>query len=342
MDFVGPEETGWVGALREAAERQRAELDLALPGWPVYGLADSVESGWLAGWSRRDGEVVSVQIGYGLRTDETWSLVETQVRTGESPQSLDWLLASMFAENGRDYPVPGVLPAPRADGLPDAPRARPVDVTVDTAPVSALVQRVDEYVAWRLVLPDVVVTVTGRGVVTLPGLVRLTDLGSYAARRTRVALAAMRGTGRPGPEPLTGPDHDRPLWAHHGLLEMTMACRAEHAARMAQNRPTGPLPADWGVRWEAAIRRQRQLRDQETADARDAVTAMVGQVGDLQESAAWWERDGLRRRAIDEIVWVTASGEPNVSSVDAQRAWADDRRIGLDAWQRWADRHDGG
>lgn len=340
MNFVGPEETGWLGALREVAERQRAELDLALPDWPVYGLADSVESGWLAGWSRQDGEVVSVQIGYGLRTDETWLLVETQVRTAQSPPSLDWLLASMFSDTGRDYPVPGVLPAPRVDGLPDAPRARPVDVTVDTAPVSALVQRVEGYAAWRVVLADVVVTVTGRGVSTLPGLVRLTDLDSYAAHRGGL-LAALRAGVRPEPDPLTGPDHERPLWAHHGLLEMTIASRTEHAARMTRNRPTGPLPSDWGVRWDAAIRRQRQLRDQDTAAARDDVTAMVGQVGDLQEGAAWWERDGLRRRAIDEIVWVTASGEQNVSSADAQRAWADDRRTGLDAWQRWADRHDG-
>ncbi|RKR91558.1 hypothetical protein BDK92_5958 [Micromonospora pisi] len=340
MRFVGPEETGWVEALREVAEGQRAELDLELPGWPVYGLADSVESGWLAGWSRQDGMVVTVQIGYGLRTDESWLLVETQSRTDTTVQPLDWVLASVFAQSGEDYPVPGVLP-PARDGLPDAPRAEPVDVTADTVTASALVQRVQGYVAWRLVRDDVVVTVVGRGVTTLPGLVRLTDLGSYAARRGE-CLAALH-TGRCSePSPLTGPDETQPLWAHHGLLTMTIASHTEHAAKLAMNRPHPPLVADWGARWEAAIRRQRQLREQGMADARQAVTAMVAQVGDLQDGAAWWKRDELRRRALNEIVWVTATGEWNVPSAEAQRAWADDRRTGLDAWQRWADGHRSG
>ena len=313
MEFVEPEATGWVGALRQVAQRQLAELHLDPPGWPVYGLADLVESGWLAGWSREDGTLVSVQIGYGLRGDDIWLLVETQRRSGFMFQSMDWLLASMFAADGLDYPVPGALPTATDDSPPEAPRARPVDIAVDAAPVSALVQRVDGYVAWRVMLDEVVVTVTGRGLSTLPGLVRLTDLDSYAARRGECLAALNAGVRtRPEPPPLTGPDDTEPLWAHRGLLAMTIANQADNATRLALNRPFGRLDADWGPRWEAAIRRQRQLRDQDEADARETVRAMVAQIGDLQERAAWWHRGGLRQQAINEIVWVTATGEQNV------------------------------
>ncbi|WP_326559566.1 hypothetical protein [Micromonospora sp. NBC_01796] len=336
MGIMGPEDAGWAGTLREVAERQRAELDLHLPGWPVYGLADSVESGWLAGWSRQDGTVVAVEIGYGLRVDDTWLLVETQPRAGVLFHSLDWVLALRFAADGRDYPVPGALPAASDRELPEAPRSRPVELTVDATPTSAQVQRVDGYVVWRVVLDDVVVTVTGRGISTLPALVRLTDLGSYASRRNE-ALAALAAVARPEERTLTGPDSTEPLWAHHGLLSMTIADHAERAARLLLNRPFGQLPADWGPRWEAAIRRQRQLRDQGTADARDAVTVMVAQIGDLQERAPWWQRAGLRQRAVNEVVWVTATGEQNVRSAAAQRAWEVHRDGGLDAWQEWAD-----
>jgi hypothetical protein len=338
MKFGGPDDAGWVGEFRQVAARQRAELDIDLPGWPVYGFADSVRSGWLAGWSRQDGTLVNVQIGYGLRVDETWLLVETQNRAGVPNWSLDWLLASMFAADGLDYPVPGALPTAPDDGLPDAPRAQPVEVAADAVPVSALVQRLDGYVAWRVVLDEVVVTVTGHGVSTLPGLVRLTDLGTYASRRDESLAALSAGTrARPELPPLVGPDDAEPLWAHRGLLAMTIANRAENVARLALNRPFGRLDADWGPRWEAAIRRQRQLRDQDEADARDAVTTMVAQVGDLQKHAQWWHQNGLRHRAIDEIVWVTATGEENVRSAAAQRAWAADRDPSLSAWQGWAD-----
>ncbi|MEV4628579.1 hypothetical protein AB0J90_20145 [Micromonospora sp. NPDC049523] len=331
-----PEDAGWAGALREVAERQRAELDLQLPDWPVYGLADSVESGWLAGWSRQDGTTVAAEIGYGLRVDDTWLTVETQPRAGVLFHSLDWVLALRFAADGRDYPVPGVLPAASDQDLPEAPRSHPVEVTVDARPTSAQVQRVDGYAAWRVVLDQVVVTVTGRGISTLPALVRLTDLGSYASRRGE-ALAALAAVPRPQAQPLTGPDETEPLWAHHGLLAMTIAGRNENATRLVSNRPFGQLAADWGPRWDAAIRRQCQLRDQGVADAREAVTAMVAQVGDLQERARWWQRAELRQRAVGEVVWVTATGEQNVPSAAAQRAWAIQREAGLDAWQDWAD-----
>lgn len=207
---------------------------------------------------------------------------------------------------------------------------------VDGTPTSALVQRVEAYVVWRAVLDEVVVTVTGRGVSTLPALVRLTDLDSYVSRRGEHMTALDPGP-RPEPVPLTGPDSTQPLWAHHGLLAMTIARRAENAARRALNRPHGRLDAEWGPRWDAAIRRQQELREQSGTDARETVTAMVAQVGDLQERAPWWRRDRLRQRALNEVVWVTATGEQNVRSAAAQLAWSVQPEAGLDAWQRWAD-----
>jgi hypothetical protein len=374
MRLSEPGDADWAATLRDVAERQRAEVDRHLPDWPVFGLSGGddgraderpadhgpadrgpadhgwaddgwADDGWLVGWSEQNGVVVDARIGYGAPADQRWLWVCTQPRTrGRETavvESLDWLLARMFADDDREYPIAGRLPD-RADGidggLPPAPHAMPTEIVLDGVPVAGVVQRVDGYVAWRAVRDDVVVTVAGRGVATsLPALVPITDLAPYVERRS-VMLGRMADARRTTPAaPLTGPDETAPLWAHRGLVAMTVACHEDMAARRAEHRPPARLDPLWAQRWEAAVRRQRELRDQDHVDARHAIELMVRQLGDLQQRAAWWDDEALRRRAIDEVIWVTVSGESNVGSAAAQELWHRDNIAGIEAWQDWAD-----
>jgi hypothetical protein len=203
---------------------------------------------------------------------------------------------------------------------------------VDGIPAAGLGQRVEPYAAWRVTIADLVLTVTGR-LTAAPALTVLTDPGLYRRRAPRPARS------HPEPAPtLTGPDETAPLWAHRALLAMTTAGRDEHVAMLALNRPFRPLDPLWGSRWRTAVARQEILRDQSHDAARDAISAMVQQVGDLQQHAGWWSDARLAARAVDEIIWVTATGEENVSSAPAQRAWIHEPLLGRDAWQEWADR----
>jgi len=122
---------------------------------------------------------------------------------------------------------------------------------------------------------------------------------------------------------------------------MTTSGHDDSAAHHAGNRPAVPLDPLWNRRWEAAARRQSELRDQDRSTAWDAVAAMVHQIGDLQQHAGWWSDRRLAAQAVDEVIWVTATGEENVGSAPAQRAWAVDPVAGRRAWQEWADRTGG-
>jgi hypothetical protein len=325
-------EDEWAAGMRRIAESQRAELDLLPPDWPVYALAEPPEPGCLAGWDSQDGVLGMVLIGYGTSNTDGWVQVETRPRRQATLRPLDWLLAERFAADGLEYPVPGALPPSTFDELPDAPRAEPVELLVGGVPVAGLGQRVGPYVAWRVTTADLVLTVTGR-VAAAPALTILTDPGLYLRPGPRPA----RAHHEPAPT-LTGPDGTAPLWAHRELLAMTMAGRDEHLALLALNRPFLPLDPLWGSRWRTAVVRQQILRDQDHDAARDAISAMVQQIGDLQQYAAWWSDERLAARAVDEVIWVTATGEENVPSAPAQRAWAHEPLLGRDAWQDWADR----
>jgi hypothetical protein len=326
----------WLATVRRAAERQRVELDLPAVDFPVYGLVGATEPGWLAAGltTGEDKDVYCVRVGYGTPDDQRYVEVETWRRgTANCLYPLDWLLATRFAWFDEPYPVPGRLPEVSCDGLPAAPRAHPVELTVDGRPMPALAQRVAPYAAWRLATDDLVVTVLG-GLDTPPTLAALADPAAYQHRAPWPPPVVLRAE----PEPLTGPDDTAPLWAHRALLAMTTASHEHFAAMRAENRPPLSLDPLWAQRWAAAYRRQRELRDQGADAAREAVAAMVHQVGDLQQHAGWWSDAGLARRAVDEIIWVTATGEDTVSSAEAQRAFAYDRLPGRDAWQEWADR----
>jgi hypothetical protein len=328
-----------VAAVRQAAEHQRAALDLYLPDWPVYAVADPPTPGWLATWSRQDDELVEVEFAYGLPDDTTWLRILTQPDAGADIRSLDWVLAAGLARDGREYPVPGALPPGTSDGLPSAPRAQSAELVVDDNLLPAKVQRAEDHVVWRVAHDGIVITVTGRDITTAPGLRRVRDLESYVRQRDEaLASLAAAAKARPAPEPLTGPDDTEPLWAHRGLVAMTLGARDRISAQVALSRPVAWVNVDWRPQWAAATRRQEELRDQDHFTALEEVTAMVHQLGFLQENAAWWDDPDLQRRAINEVVWVTASGEHNVPSAAAQRTWATQRHEAVQAWQSWADR----
>ena len=107
--------------------------------------------------------------------------------------------------------------------------------------------------------------------------------------------------------------------------------------------------------WQAAVRRQRQLADQDEPDADRAVSDIVAHVTSLADVTTWFQEHAtLRDRAINEILlYGTGLGE-GVSSQPAQHAWRERQHLmprqgapinereavdqrWRDAWARWAD-----
>ncbi len=328
-------------ARRRAVPPAASEGDAAptLPTWPVFDWADAPGAAWLGGWERLDDTLHRVEIVHG----DKLVIVRTEL-ADDSVDSLDRALAEEFRDAGLDYPVPGVLPRS------GAPRARPTELEIDGTPVEAVVQQVGEFVAWRAEVDGTVVTITARGPVDASvHLVRVTDLADLVhGREQRIAA---RRAAHVEDEPLTGPDGTQPLWAHRGLVEMVLATHTRQAEARKANRPAPQLDPDWRRRWDAAVRRQQQLREEDAAAAHDSVAGMINQLTALQEEAAWWGTESLRVRAVDQIIWVTATGEENVGSAPAQREWrlrwnsghgtlrsrAAARRQVLALWQDWAD-----
>jgi len=82
------------------------------------------------------------------------------------------------------------------------------------------------------------------------------------------------------------------------------------------------------------------LAGQDKDAARHAVTDMVNLVSMLADQAGWWSRTELRQRAVNQILWFTATGDQSISSSRAQRTWTQradlQQDAALQAWEAWA------
>jgi len=344
MDDVEPEGPRWAELMRRRARQQAIDAAVELPSWPVYAPHLPDQPCWVGGFGRRNGRLVTIGFSTGDQCKERELVVTNELLPGGTITSLDRVLADRFTAAGRDYPVPGELPASTFQALPEAPRARATIIVIDGVATSGLVQHEAEFSAVRVVKDDVVITATGRGLD--PGsieFVRVSDLAPYRARPPVARPTASRtlnwrsdsGWHRP-------PDRSRPLWAHRGLLEMTMLAFVQHRNAMTLNRPHQRLQPDWGLWWAAATAQQQELTGQDEMAAKQTISDMVNQIAFLGGQANWWSRQELRQRAVNQILWFTATGDQAISSAPAQRAWTQRARAGrhqhdaLEAWATWA------
>ncbi|MFC5666371.1 hypothetical protein ACFP3U_25820 [Kitasatospora misakiensis] len=204
--------------------------------------------------------------------------------------------------------------------------------------------------AGRFRVDGLTVTVCGRGVP--PGCVDLARIGDhegYLRGRTALLreLAVRRGRCLPVERrelpPVTGLETHRAVIAH-GITEA-----AAVEARLRSGRPPRPLRgarAEAGaLRWEAAVRQQMRLASETRAEAVEAVTAMVEQLGRLSQLTHWVVGTAEGDAAVEESIRYSVFAS-EVASLPAQRAWQQVRRgereehgmgeqLWLAAWEQW-------
>jgi hypothetical protein len=137
------------------------------------------------------------------------------------------------------------------------------------------------------------------------------------------------------PEPLPSDLGREP---HQALAEAVVAHAVEHARWLAEGGPEATLPSYWTALWAAAVQRQIELSDAGEADAKEAVSAMISQLGTLHHEAAWFRDDpSRRRRAIGETLLYGTGLSPDVPSRPAQEAWKRGaHQEWKAAWLTWA------
>jgi hypothetical protein len=137
------------------------------------------------------------------------------------------------------------------------------------------------------------------------------------------------------PEPLPAELGREP---HLALAEAVVANSVEHARWLAEGGPEPTLLSYWTALWAAAVRRQIELSDATEADANEAVSAMMSQLGTLHHEADWFRDDpSLRSRAIRETVLHGTGLAPDVPSRAAQEAWKRGaHQEWKAAWLEWA------
>ena len=125
---------------------------------------------------------------------------------------------------------------------------------------------------------------------------------------------------------------------HQALAEAVVAHAVEHARRLAEGGPEPTLPSWWTALWAAAVQRQIELSEATEADAGEAVSAMMSQLGTLHHEAGWFRDDPVRRRrAIGETLLHGTGLGPDVPSRAAQDAWKRGaHQEWKAAWQEWA------
>ncbi|MET0967241.1 MAG: hypothetical protein ABWZ02_12635 [Nakamurella sp.] len=342
MENVEPDDSRWTELMRGRARRQALGATLELPSWPVYAPRQPDQPSWLGEISRRNGQLVA--IGFNTSGSEVGQhlVVTNQLFPGGSIPSLDRVLADQFAADGRDYPVPGELPPTGFGSLPAAPRAHPITVALDGEVASGVVQEAGDFGVLRVLHDDVVITAVGRKL--HPEGVDLSLVTDIAAYRNSVPIVA-RTTPRSADwqsdaEWHRPPDRSQPLWAHRGLVTMTMLNFEQHRRAMALNRPHQRLDPDWQRWWAAAIAQQQNVTGQSRKAAHRAISDMVNLLSTLGGRAPWWSNPELRTRAVNQVLWFTTTGDQSLSSAAAQRAWAERGDSGQDgvlaAWAAWA------
>ena len=337
MEYVGPGDPRWDEARRASAAAAVVEL----PNWPVFGPAGQLAASFVGEWSRRNGELVALQVCLGRPSQGPALTVQNQVERFAGLPSLDWLLARRCMDAGVTYPVEGALPRASGRGMPETPRARTLVIKVDGIDHDAAVQEAGEFVAARTVIGQVVVTIMGSSVpVGALDIQSVTDISVLQSKPPPLDLPPIRARQwENDADWVHPPDRTQVLWAHRGLVDMVLRSRDESRRADGLNRPHPRLDPDWGLRWAATHAQQQGLAKQSEPDARAAVGLMVNEIGFLADRAEWWSQPRLRERAINQILWYTAKADETLSSAAAQRLWQRKPDIGdgdvLAAWKSW-------
>lgn len=197
--------------------------------------------------------------------------------------------------------------------LPAAPDAEPVLVWVDGVRHRAVRQQRGLFTARQMVVNRVAVTVVAQD--TDPndlGLVRLLDLPDLLNRTEREFKTADRADSRDRRAWAAPPDQSEPLWAHRGVVALTLA--AHQGERPVADRPRRSWDEDWGLWWEAACDEQMSRTGRTRSAAMDSVGVMANQLGELSRTADWWSDEPVRQAAIAQVIWYTVTGDNSISA----------------------------
>jgi hypothetical protein len=234
---------------------------------------------------------------------------------------------SRLAEHAGVDEVPAELAALDAAAVHVGDRVLPADLCGDGVLWAAQATVVSDATA------PLTLTVMGRGVsLEQIRLALVTDLHPYWQGQERYVadLAARHPVVRP--EDLDLPVA-RGLQAHRALIDFCLRESEESRARLQARRRRPRRSGRFAERqqvWEAAVRAQMHLAEQQRQEANEHVTAMVNQLVDLAGNAGWWHDTSRRAAAIEEVLGYLVFGAV-VASRDAQLAWlrARSRRAGL-------------
>jgi hypothetical protein len=156
---------------------------LVLPGWPVFGLAEEADSGWLAGFGEGDEGVTAVRVDYRVPGSKELLIVQTEARRDTTPSlpGLVTLVQSLDDDTGEPLSVR------RDERQSSSEHGQDVTVTVDGETRVARLQRSGSHTGCVLLLPEVCVLIASRHVALgeMP-LSRVTDLGPLQMRRTAI------------------------------------------------------------------------------------------------------------------------------------------------------------
>lgn len=181
---------------------------LALPDWPVYGLADPDRPGFLAG-ATEDGSTLR-RIRFDHRPPGGTERLVVQTQPGTAHPDLATVLARLRSPDDDGSPLPTLARAepatavhPRPPAGPDRPplTVEPAlatdELPVDGRPVDAAVRRESDAVAWSVLISGVVVVIAGWNVaLDRPALVPVADLGPYRRQRAVEVEQYLAGRGR--------------------------------------------------------------------------------------------------------------------------------------------------
>ncbi|MGC5291016.1 hypothetical protein [Micromonospora sp. DT231] len=324
----------------QQTERVRRELlDSATPVFALTG-PDRPATECFAGTETFDDTITVVRIVHGDPTTGPWAAVDT-ARWADVPVNAGPLRTHL--EHGMRL---------AGDRFSDVEwTENDTTVLVDDQPVPGRTVRAGHrWWATRCERDGVEITVTARdwhpATVHLGSVTDLTPLLD--------ALGSRPTAETPPTEPVALPP-DLAREPHRALIDAALRTRRDHIAWMADGGAPPHLPPYWSTLWQAAVRRQRQLTDQDEPDADRAVSDIVAHVTSIADGTTWFDEHAtLRARAINEILlYGTGLGE-GVSSHPAQRAWRERQHLmprqgapinereavdlrWRDAWARWAD-----
>lgn len=368
MRSVEPGDPMWPHVMRQHAKMMAARARLLMPGWPVFAPVEQGAGLTLSEFGQSNGDTTFIEIAVMGAGNGPQITVRSQMPGVEVIQPLADVLADRADRAAGRPRGPNGFPEVSSDAvLPPAPDAEPVLVWVDGIRHRAVRQQHGRFTAWQMVVNQVAVTVVAQDADPNDlGLVRLLDLSDLVNRTEREYRPANRLDWRDRRAWAAPPDQSEPLWAHRGVVALTVA--AHQGERSGADRPRRSWDQDWGLWWEAARDQQMSRTGQTRSAAMDSVGVMANQLGELSRTADWWTNEPVRQAAIAQVIWYTVTGDDSVSSAAAQQLWvqsqpptdlggfvqgsnfdaeqflalartSDDARVRWNrAWQLWADR----